>query len=291
MTRFGFVALVGRPNAGKSTLLNRLLNQKISIVSDKPQTTRNRIMGVVNRGEAQFAMLDLPGFHRPLYEMNKVMMQHVYDGIDGCDVVLYMVDGSEELGSGEQYLTDQLQSRAEHTVVALNKLDSVRKSRLLPLIAHFHEMGFEDIIPISALTGEGVDELMEVVASRLPEGQFQFDDETYTNITERFMVSEIVREKLLIETRDEIPYTTFVEIRRMETTEQTVEILCDIVVEKQSQKPIIIGRRGSRIGLIRKNARRELETYFEKPVTLELFVRVEQNWRRKKRFLGQLNTF
>lgn len=291
MTRFGFVALVGRPNAGKSTLLNRLLDQKVSIVSDKPQTTRNRILGVVNREDAQLAMLDLPGFHRPLYEMNKVMMQHVYDGIDGCDVVLYMVDASEELGSGQQYLSDQLESRAAHTVVALNKVDAVKKSRLLPLIAHFHELGFPEIIPVSALTGEGVDELMALIAARLPEGVFQFDEDTYTNISERFMISETVREKLLQETRDEIPYTSFVEIRRMESSDDGVEILCDIVVEKQSQKPIVIGRRGSRIGVIRKNARKELEAYFERPVHLELFVRVEQNWRRKKRFLGQLNAF
>ena len=290
MTRFGTVALVGRPNAGKSTLLNHLMKQKLSIVSNKPQTTRHRILGVMTTDNFQMVVLDLPGFHRPIYEMNKVMMQQVYDSMGACDVILYMVDASEAVGSGEAYLMDQLSSRQDSVVIALNKLDTIKKSRVLPLIDMFSGKGFGDIVPISALTGDNVDHLLKILEERLPEGPFQYDEGTYTNISERFMVSETVREKLLHETREEVPYTSCVEIRKFDATEKEVNVLCDIVVDKPSQKPIVIGRQGARIRQIRLAAEKELRAYFELPVHLELFVRVERNWRQKRRFLDQLGS-
>jgi len=286
-TRFGFVALVGRPNAGKSTLLNRVLGQKLSIVSDKPQTTRHQILGVLTEENCQIAFMDLPGFHKPMYEMNKVMMQNVYDGMDGCDVILYMIDASEPIGSGERYLMEQLTSRKDRVIVALNKVDAIKKSRVLPIIEELNGAGFGEIVPISAERGDNVEELIALIRERMPEGPFQFDEDAYTNITERFFVAEVIREKLLQETRDEIPYTSFVEIRSMEITDDEVDILCDIVVERPSQKPIVIGRQGRKIGTIRRSALKELKAYFDRPVHLELFVRVERNWRQKQRFMNQ----
>ncbi len=287
MKKFGVVAMIGRPNAGKSTLLNHLLKQKISIVSDKPQTTRNQIFGIVTEGDVQIVYVDLPGFHKPMYEMNKAMMQNVYDSLDSCDLILYMLDASIALGRGETYLLEQLKPRCKDVIVALNKIDSMKKSRVLPFMERFAKEGFEAVVPISALTGSNVDELMEIIRERLPEGEFHYDEEDYTNITERFYVSEIIREKILQETRQEIPYCTFVDIRVMKVEETHVEIMADIVVERKSQKPILVGHQASMVKKIRKLAEKELKAYFEKPVEMELFVVVKENWRQKPQYMNR----
>jgi len=287
--KFGTVALIGRPNAGKSTLLNNLLGQKISIVSDKPQTTRHRILGVLTENNYQIVFTDLPGFHKPMFEMNKAMMQNVYDGLDNCDLIVYLVDASEAIGSGENYLINHLKEIDKPVIAALNKLDKIRKSRLLPLIETISENGFKEVIPISALTGDGVDKLKELIVKEIPEGEFCYEEDYYTNISEKFFISEVIREKILKETRDELPYTTFVEIRQLTIEEDNVEIFCDIVVEKKSQKPIMVGNQGKFIKKIRVAAHAELKEYFERHVDLNLFVRVEKNWRQKQRYLSQYN--
>jgi GTP-binding protein Era len=287
--KFGTVALIGRPNAGKSTLLNYLLGQKISIVSDKPQTTRHRILGVLTENNYQIVFTDLPGFHKPVYEMNKAMMQNVYDGLQNCDLIVYIIDASEKFGNGENYLINQLKEVEQPVIVALNKLDKIKKSRVLPLMETLAENGFNELIPISALTGNGVDKLKELIVEKLPEGEFCYDEDYYTNISEKFFISEIIREKILKETRDELPYTTFVEIRKLTIEEDRVEIFCDIVVEKKSQKPILVGHQGRFIKKIRTESLKELKEYFEKPVDLNLFVRVEKNWRQKQKYLSQYN--
>ncbi len=287
--KFGTVALIGRPNAGKSTLLNYLLGQKISIVSDKPQTTRHRILGVLTENNYQIVFTDLPGFHKPVYEMNKAMMQNVYDGLQNCDLIVYIIDASEKFGSGENYLIKQLKEVSQPVIVALNKLDKIKKSRVLPLMETLAENGFSELVPISALTGNGVDELKKLIVEKIPEGEFCYDEDYYTNISEKFFISEIIREKILKETRDELPYTTFVEIRKLTIEEDNVEIFCDIVVEKKSQKPILVGHQGKFIKKIREASLKELKEYFEKPVDLNLFVRVEKNWRQKQKYLAQYN--
>ncbi|NOZ13568.1 MAG: GTPase Era [Acidobacteria bacterium] len=289
MKKFGVVALIGRPNAGKSTLLNYLMKQKISIVSDKPQTTRNQIFGILTEGETQIVFVDLPGFHKPMYEMNKAMMQHVYDNLDSCDLILYLLDASVPLGGGETYLLEQLKPRAKDVIVALNKIDSIKKSRVLPLMEKLSTEGFESVLPVSALTGDNVDALMALIRERLPEGEFQYNEEDYTNISERFYVSEIIREKILQETRQEIPYCTFVDVRVLKEEENHVEIMADIAVERKSQKPILVGKQANMIKKIRKMAEKELTEYFEKPVELELFVVVKKNWRQKPQFLNRFN--
>lgn len=285
--KFGTVALIGRPNAGKSTLLNNLLGQKISIVSDKPQTTRHRILGVLTENNYQVVFTDLPGFHKPVFEMNKAMMQNVYDGLENCDVVLYLLDASEAIGSGENYLIKQLKQIDKPVIAVLNKLDKIKKSKLLPLMETISGHGFKEVFPISALTGDGVIQLKEMIVKEIPEGEFCYDEEYYTNITERFFISETIREKILKETRDELPYTTFVDIRKLTIEEDFVEIFCDIVVEKKSQKPIMVGNQGKFIKKLRLESLAELKEYFKVPVDLNLFVRVEKNWRQKQKFLSQ----
>ena len=289
MTKFGEVALIGRPNAGKSTLLNYLLGRKISIVSDKPQTTRHRILGVLTKDDYQLVFVDLPGFHKPMYEMNKVMMQNVYSELDTADVILYIIDASVPIGNGERFLMNTLKEVNKPKIVALNKIDIIKKSRVLPLIEELKEMGFEEIVPISASAGINVDELLEVLLKYIPEGEFQYDVEYITNINERLYIAEIVREKVLKETRDELPYTTFVEVRKIEHFDDYVEIFCDIIAEKKSQKPILIGKGGNMIKKIRKESEAELREYFGKEVSLELFVRVEKMWRQKGKYLQQFN--
>ena len=279
--------MIGRPNAGKSTLLNHVMKQKISIVSDKPQTTRNQIFGIVTEADAQIVFVDLPGFHKPMFEMNKAMMQNVYDSLDSCDLVLYLLDASVPLGRGETYLLEQLKPRSKNVIVALNKIDSIKKSRVLPLMERLAKEGFETVLPISALTGINVDELMGIIRERLPEGEFQYDEEDYTNISERFYISELIREKVLQETRQEIPYCTFVDVRVFKNEENHVEIMADIAVERKSQKPILVGKQASMIKKIRKLSEKELKAYFEKPVQLELFVVVKENWRQKPQYMNR----
>ncbi len=289
MTKFGEVALVGRPNAGKSTLLNYLLGRKVSIVSDKPQTTRHRILGVVTKEDYQIVFVDLPGFHKPIYQMNKVMMQNVYNELDTSDVILYIVDASVPMGNGEKFLMETLKGVEKPKIVALNKIDIIKKSRVLPMIEEFKNAGFNEIVPISASAGINIDELVNVILKYLPEGEFQYDVDYITNINEKLFISETIREKVLKYTRDELPYTTFVEVRKIEHFDDYVEIFCDIIVEKKSQKPILIGKGGNMIKKIRKESERELMEYFGKEVSLELFVRVEKMWRQKGKYLQQFN--
>ncbi len=289
MTKFGEIALIGRPNAGKSTLLNYLLGRKISIVSDKPQTTRYRILGVLTKEDYQLVFVDLPGFHKPMYEMNKVMMQNVYSELDTADLILYLIDASVPIGNGERFLMNTLKDIDKPKVVALNKIDIIKKSRVLPLIEELKEIGFDEIVPISASAGINIDELLDVILKYVPEGEFQYDVEYITNINERLYIAEIVREKVLKETRDELPYTTYVDVRKIEHNDDYVEIFCDIIVERKSQKPILIGKGGNMIKKIRKASESELKEYFGKEVSLELFVRVEKMWRQKGKHLQQFN--
>ena len=288
----GFVSFIGRPNAGKSTLLNRLVGSKLAIVSDKPQTTRTRILGVRNYPDAQVVFLDTPGIHRPLHRMNVRMVDTAVQTIKEVDVLGLVVDASEPPGKGDRFVVDLVKNAAAPVFLILNKVDLVRKPRLLPMIDRYQQEGrFEEIIPLSAATGENVDRLERAIIERLPEGERLYPDDYLTNQPERFFAAEIVREKLLQFTHAEIPFSSAVIIDRFEEPEGDKPLLrlyCTIVVDRESQKPIVVGRGGEMIKKIGTTAREELERFFGTRVYLDLHVQVKSEWREDERLLAEL---
>jgi len=292
MTRAGFVALIGRPNAGKSTLLNRLVGSKIAIVSDKPQTTRTRILGVRNYPDAQVVFLDTPGIHRPLHRMNVRMVDVAVDTIHEVDVLGLVVDASEPSGKGDQFVFDLVKKAKAPVLLLLNKIDLMKKNRLLPIIERYSKEGtFAEIIPISASTGENVDRLERLIIDRLPEGDALYPADYVTDQPERFFAAEIVREKLLQFTHAEIPFSSAVLVDRMEEptgTSTLLRLYCTIVVDRESQKPIVVGHGGDMIKKIGTAAREELERFFKTKVFLDLHVRVKSEWREDEGILGEI---
>jgi GTP-binding protein Era len=294
--RFGVVAIVGRPNAGKSTLLNRLLGTKVSIVSDKPQTTRNRIVGILNDARGQIAFLDTPGIHKPLHKLNARMMDHVRSSLSEADVIAVIVDATEEFGKGDQFVIELVREEKERNPEAkrfliLNKIDRLKKEKLLPLMARYHGFElFDEIIPIAAKTGEGTEELTELLFETVKPGEPLYPKEDFTTQPERFFAAEVVREKVLIHTSEELPYTTAVNVERFEEDEgeNRITIYATIYVERPSQKGIIVGKQGSMIKKIGTEARLELESILGAKVFLDLHVAVHEGWREDERFLGEL---
>jgi len=289
-SKSGFVAVVGRPNAGKSTLVNALVGTKVSIVTAVPQTTRNRILGIVNRPSAQIVLMDTPGIHRPHSRLNEQMMTFVRQALTERDLAVLIVDASEAFGHGDEFAVGLLKEYAPRTILALNKIDRIKKPRLLPLMQRYSQLyNFEEIIPISALKGEGLTELLDAVVGLLPTGPQYFPPDMYTDQPERFLASEIVREKVILHTRQELPYATAVVIDDFEEDEGITRIHASIVVERDSQKPIIIGSGGEMLKQIGSEARRELERLFPPKVFLELYVRVEPNWRDVRPMVAALD--
>lgn len=286
----GYVALIGRPNAGKSTLLNRLVGQKIAAVSDKPQTTRFRIQGVITKPEGQIVLVDTPGVHQPGYELNRRMMASVQDALLGVDLVCLIRDASVSTGNGDRFVLDLVRRSEKPALLLLNKIDKLEdKSALLPLIDWYrNEIEWKEIIPISALKDEMTDVLIESALKHLPEGEPIFSEDELTDQSLRVLVAEIVREKVLHSTGDEIPYVTAVFTERFEEVrEDFARINCVIVVERASQKKIIIGRGASRLKDVGIKARREIEALLGHRVHLELFVKVEEDWRNKENLLDE----
>lgn len=287
----GFVALVGRPNAGKSTLLNKLVGQKLAIVSDKPQTTRNRIVGVRQYPEGQVVFLDTPGVHKPLHRLNVRMVDAALDTLKEVDVIAVVVDGSEPGGAGDDFLMDVIKKSQVPRVLVLNKVDIADKVTLLPRLAEYaKDVGFNDLVPISALTGENVDRLEQVLLSHLPEGEPIYPEDYLTDQPERFFVAELIREQVLQQTRDELPFSTAVVVDKFEEADAKglMRFFCTIVVDRESQKPILVGRAGSRIKEIGTQARKELEKFFDARVFLDLHVKVRKDWREDERMLDSL---
>jgi len=288
----GFVSLIGRPNAGKSTLLNRLVGTKLAIVSDKPQTTRNRILGVRNYPDAQVVFLDTPGIHRPLHRMNVRMVEAAIDTIREVDVLGVVADASEAGGKGQQFVLDLVRNVEAPVFLILNKVDLIRRSRLLPMIDEHARSGlFAEIVPVSAATGENVDRLERAIIDRLAEGEPLYPTDYLTDQPERFLAAEIVREKVLQFTRDEIPFSSAVLVDLFEEPETTTSILklyCTILVERESQKPIVIGRGGEMIKRIGTAAREDLERFFGTRVFVDLRVAVKSEWREDERVLTDL---
>lgn len=287
----GFVSLIGRPNAGKSTLLNRLVGTKLAIVSDKPQTTRTRIQGVRTYPGGQVVFVDTPGVHRPLHRLNVRMVDAALETLRDVDVVGVVVDASEPAGGGDRYLMDLVRKIAQPRVLILNKIDQLAKAALLPRMAAYdREVGFADIVPVSALTGENVERLEDVLLSHLPEGSPLYPDDYLTDRPERFFVAEIVREQVLQHTRAELPFSTAVIVDRFEEANEAglMKLYCSILVERASQKPILLGRGGAMIKAIGTAARAELERFFQARVHLDLHVRVRADWREDERVLDEL---
>lgn len=290
--KFGFVSFVGRPNAGKSTLLNRLVGSKLAIVSDKPQTTRTRIRGVRNYPDAQVVFLDTPGIHRPLHRMNVRMVDAAVESLHDVDVVGLVVDATEPPGKGDQFVFDLVKQSSAQVFLVLNKVDLIRKPKLLPLIDRYQKLGmFAEIVPISAATGENVDRLERALIDRLPEGEPLYPADYLTDQPERFFAAEIVREKLLQFTHAEIPFSSAVVVDRFEEPagpKHLLRLYCTILVERESQKPIVVGKGGEMIKKIGTAAREELERFFETRVFLDLHVRVKAAWREDDRVLGEI---
>ena len=288
----GFVSFIGRPNAGKSTLLNRLVGTKLAIVSDKPQTTRNRILGVKNYPDAQVVFLDTPGIHRPLHRMNVRMVDAAVDTIREVDVLGLVVDVAEPPGKGDRFVLDLVKHAKAPVFLILNKIDLVKKSRLLPIIQQFGESGtFSEIIPLSASTGDNVDRLERTIIDRLPEGERLYPEDYLTDQPERFFAAEIVREKLLQFTHAEIPFSSAVVVDRFEEPSGPKAILrlyCTIVVDRESLKPIVVGRGGEMIKKIGTAAREDLERFFDTRVFLDLHVRVKSEWREDDAVLDDI---
>ena len=290
----GFVSFIGRPNAGKSTLLNRIVGTKLAIVSDKPQTTRNRILGVKNYPDAQVVFLDTPGIHRPLHRMNVRMVDAAVDTIREVDVLGLVIDVTEPPGKGDRFVLDLVKNATAPVFLILNKIDQIKKSRLLPLMKQYSELGtFAEIVPISAATGDNVDRLERAIIDRLPEGEPLYPADYLTDQPERFFAAEIVREKLLQFTHAEIPFSSAVVVDRFEEPAEgdakpLLKLYCTIVVDRESQKPIIIGRAGEMIKRIGTAAREDLERFFDARVFLDLHVRVKAEWREDDQVLDDI---
>ncbi len=289
--RAGEVAVVGRPNAGKSTLVNRLVGEKVAIVSDKPQTTRKRILGIARREGAEIALVDTPGIHRPEHRMNSAMVRDATDALATSDLVLWVVDAADRRGKGEEFLLRLLVRAEKPTILALNKTDLVDKPALLPMLAGFSaRFPFRDIVPISAATGDGVERLASLLGQALPERAAAYPDDFLTSTPESEWIGEVIREKLLERTRQELPFASAVVIESVEENDEKnmTVVIASLVVEKEGQKGIVVGSGGAMIKDIGTAARLELEAQTGRRYFLDLTVKVRADWRNDERFLSRL---
>lgn len=289
--RSGFISIVGRPNVGKSTLLNQILGQKIAITSDKPQTTRNRILGIQSLPEGQMLFLDTPGIHRPQGKLNKYMVEQALGACSGVDLVFFLVEATDKPGGGDKFVLDILRKSGTDVFLVINKVDLVKREALLPLMDYYsQQFDFVEIFPISAMSGEGVEQLAGHALEFLPEGPRYYPEDMVTDLPERFIVAEMVREQLLRQTRDEIPYGVAVEVESFEEKPEKNLIVIGAVIhiERDAHKSIVLGKGGSRIKAIGQSARKEIESFLGSKVYLELFVHVQKNWTDSA---GQLRRF
>ena len=289
--RAGFVALLGRPNAGKSTLLNRIIGQKLAIVSDKPQTTRTRVVGVKNYPEGQIVFVDTPGVHKPTHRLNVRMVDIALESMRDVDVLALIVDASVKPGKGDRFMVELLKRTTQPAMLVLNKVDLVAKHRLLPMIDQYQqEHPFVEIVPASAADGTNVEVLERLLLQYVPEGDPLYPPDYLTDQTERFFVAEIVREQVLQLTHDELPFSTAVVVDQFDESgaADRVDLYCTILVERESQKPIVIGKGGAMIKQIGTAARAGLEQYLEKHVYLDLHVKVKSEWRDDERMLDEI---
>ena len=285
----GFISLVGRPNVGKSTLLNSLIGKKIAITSNKPQTTRNIIQGIYTDSEVQMIFVDTPGIHKPKNKLGKVLNKQAYFTINDVDVILFLVDITESLGSGDKFILEVLKNANKPVILVINKIDLLPKEKILEKISEYKDLyNFEEIVPVSAIKKDNVDRLREVLKKYLPDNIKFYDDQTYTNVSTNFLISEIVREKILNLTEEEVPHSITCIVEDIKQTKDLLSINVLIVLDRENLKKIIIGKQGSMLKEIGRRSRIELENMFNTKVYLELYVKVIPKWRDKESFLNEL---
>lgn len=286
----GFVAIVGRPNVGKSTFLNRVVGQKVAIMSNKAQTTRNKIQGIYTTEHSQIVFIDTPGIHKPQNKLDEFMMNSATSALNEVDAVLFMVSAKDRMGAGDTFIIDQLKKVKQPVYLIVNKIDTVHPNDLAPFVEQYQaELDFAQVFPISALQGNNVDELLATLNQNLPEGPQYYPEDQITDHPEYFVVSELIREKILELTRDEVPHSVAVNVERMRRNDQDkLKIEATIIVERDGQKGIIIGKGGKMLKEIGTRARRDIEHLLGDKVYLQLWVKIDKNWRDNQRYLNEL---
>lgn len=280
----GFISIIGRPNVGKSTFLNHVIGQKIAIMSDKPQTTRNKVQGVYTTDDAQMIFIDTPGIHKPKHKLGDFMMKIAQNTLKEVDVILFMINVEEGLGKGDHFIIEKLKGVKTPVFLILNKIDQIHPDALLPMIQQYNDLfPFAATVPISALEGNNVDNLLQLLKDQLPEGPQFYPADQITDHPERFIVSELIREKVLHLTREEIPHSIAVVIDKMERKQEKdlIDVIATIIVERDSQKGIVIGKQGSMLKEVGKRSRVDIENLLGSKVYLELWVKVQKDWRNR----------
>ncbi len=285
----GFVSLIGRPNVGKSTLLNNILNYKISITSNKSQTTRNNIQGIYNNDNIQIVFIDTPGIHKPQNKLGHYMNNLSYFSIKDVDIILFLVDVTKNLGTGDQFIINKLKEQDKPVILILNKIDKISKEKILIKINEYKDLySFAEIIPLSALNKDNINYLIEILKKYLPDSIKYYNEDQITNVSTKFLIAELVREKVLLLTEDEVPHSVTCLVEKIEEKDNIVNINVVIVVERDNLKKIIIGNKGNKIKQIGINARKDIELLLNKKVYLELFVKTIKKWRDKEKYLSEL---
>ena len=286
--KVGFVSIVGRPNAGKSTLINSIIGSKVAIVSDKAHTTRNNIQGIYNDDDSQIIFIDTPGIHKPMHKLGKYMNSQSYYSIEDTNVILFMVDATEKIGKGDKFILEKLKEVDSNVFLVLNKVDRIKKENLFPMIEEYNKLfDFKEIIPISALKKDNIDDLIKTIKKYLDEGERYYSEDYYTDKSINFMVSEIVREKVLNLTHEEVPHAVTCVLEKYEEEKNSIHINVLIIVEREGIKRILVGHSGSMIKEIGIEARKDIEELVGKKVYLELFVKTVNNWREKDKYLTE----
>ncbi len=285
----GFVSLIGRPNVGKSTLLNNIIGKKVAITSNKPQTTRNIIEGIYNDDDMQIVFIDTPGIHKPKYKLGKYLNKQAYYSINDVDIILFLIDGSETLGKGDLYIIEKLKEINKPVILVINKIDKIKKEDILLKINEYKDLyDFKEIVPLSALKKDNIKTLINVLNKYLPDNVRYFDNNTYTNRQIEFLIAEIVREKVFNLTEEEVPHSVTCVVEQIKKEKNNYSINVAIIVDRDSLKKIIIGKQGSMIKNIGIEARKDLEGLLEHKVYLDLFVKTIKNWRDKEKYLQEL---
>lgn len=285
----GFIALVGRPNVGKSTLLNAIMGRKIAITSDKPQTTRNIIQGIYTDDDSQMIFIDTPGIHKPKNRLGKILNKEAYISMDDVDIILFLVDITENLGKGDKFIIDLFKNTSKPVILVINKIDRLPKSEILHKIEEYKDLyDFDEIVPVSAVKGDNIDRLISVLKGKLTDNIKYYEDDVVTNVSNSFMISEIIREKILELTHEEVPHSVNVVTEDISYDKDVVNIKAMIVIDRENLKRIIIGKQGTMIKEIGRRARIEIEELLGKKVYLELFVKVIEKWRDREKYLNEI---
>ena len=285
----GFIALVGRPNVGKSTLLNAIMGRKIAITSDKPQTTRNIIQGIYTDNNSQMIFIDTPGIHKPKNRLGKILNKEAYISMDDVDIILFLVDITENLGKGDKFIIDLFKNTSKPVILVINKIDRLPKSEILHKIEEYKDLyDFDEIVPVSAVKGDNIDRLISILKGKLTDNIKYYEDDVVTNVSNSFMISEIIREKILELTHEEVPHSVNVVTEDISYDKNVVNIKAMIVIDRENLKRIIIGKQGTMIKEIGRRARIEIEELLGKKVYLELFVKVIEKWRDREKYLNEI---